>query len=330
MELYQLRTFIAVADEGNLTKAAERIHASQPAVSAHIKALEGELGVSLFVRTPRGMLLTDAGRGLKGKAEAVVAAAEDMLTQARVFSRDLTGTLSIGLNTDPEYLRVADLTGHMAEAHPRLRLKLVQGSSGAILKDVRDRRLDAGFSFFDNPYSEVTAVKLAEIPVRVVAPAAWAGRVAGKTLDQLAAMPWIKPDMGCPFMVAFGQLFTSASVELTDYVEVDSEDVIRRLVTTGRGISILKHADAEALVREGSAVICDTGRSLSLNVNFVYARSRADDPLISALAEVASAVWRDARCGCQPMQSGQDGARDRATTRTDAPDLVGGRPATAG
>lgn len=300
MELYQLRTFIAVADEGNLTKAAERIHASQPAVSAHIKALEGELGVILFVRTPRGMQLTEAGRGLKGKADVIVLAAEDMLNQARIFSRDLTGTLSIGLNTDPEFLRVADFTGRMAEAHPRLRLKLVQGPSGVILKDVRDRRLDAGFSFFDNPYPEVTAIKLAEIPVRVVAPAAWAGRVAGKSLDQLASMPWVKPDMGCPFMVAFGQLFSSANVELTDYVEVDSEDVIRRLVATGRGISILKQADADAMAQEGSAIICDAGPHLSLNVNFVYAKCRAEDPLVRALAEVVTGVWRDASpCGCQ-------------------------------
>lgn len=311
MELYQLRTFIAVADEGNLTKAAERIHASQPAVSAHIKALEGELDVVLFVRTPRGMLLTDAGRELKSRAEAVVRAADDLLNQARGFSRDLTGTLSIGLNTDPEYLRVADLTGRMAEAHPRLRLKLVQSTSGTILKDVRDRRLDAGFSFFDNCYAEVDSVKLAEIPVRVVAPAAWSDRIRGKTLDQLAALPWIKPDMGCPFMVVFGQLFSSASVELTDYVEVDSEDVIRRLVVTGRGISILKQADAEALVRDGSAVICDAGPHLSLNVNFVFGRSRGEDPLVRALAEVVAEVWRGAaRCGCGVEKT--SGGRDAA------------------
>jgi DNA-binding transcriptional LysR family regulator len=292
MELYQLRTFLAVAEEGNLTKAAERIHASQPAVSAHIKALEGELAVSLFVRTPRGMQLTETGRGLREKAEVVVRAAEDLLSRAREYSGDLTGTMCIGLNTDPEFLRVADLTGCMAEAHPRLRLKLNQSSSGAILKDVRDRRLDAGFSFFDNPYPEVAAVKLAAIPVRVVAPAAWAERIKGKTLDQLAALPWIRPDMGCPFMVAFGELFSSAQVEMPDYLEADSEEVIRRLVATGRGISVLKEADADALVRAGDAVICRTGPELSLNVHFVYAKSREADPLVRALAAVVASVWQ--------------------------------------
>ena len=61
MELYHLRTFVTVAEEGHLTRASERLFTSQPAVSAHIKALEEELGVTLFDRTPRGMQLTPAG-----------------------------------------------------------------------------------------------------------------------------------------------------------------------------------------------------------------------------------------------------------------------------
>ena len=61
MELYQLRTFAAVAEEAHLTRAAERLHLSQPAVSGHIKALEQELDVRLFERTATGMVLTESG-----------------------------------------------------------------------------------------------------------------------------------------------------------------------------------------------------------------------------------------------------------------------------
>ena len=66
MELYQLRTFAAVAEESHLTRAAERLHLSQPAVSGHIKALEGELGVRLFDRAPTGMELTSGRRRVAG------------------------------------------------------------------------------------------------------------------------------------------------------------------------------------------------------------------------------------------------------------------------
>jgi len=291
MELYQLKTFIAVAEEGNLTKAAERIFASQPAVSAHIKALEEELGVPLFLRTPRGMQLTEAGKGLKLKADTILLAAEDMVSQAKTYREELTGDLRIGLNTDSDFLRITDLFDAMSETHPKLRLRLLQSSSGLILKDVRDRKLDAGFSFFDNPYAEVTAIKLREIPVRVVAPAAWAAKVEGMSIDQLATMPWVKPDMECPFMQIIEGVFEDSGIMMTDYIEADSEDVIRQLVAAGKGLSLLKEDDAKAMLAEGTVVICDAGPVLSLSISFAYAKSRENDPLIRALADAITQVW---------------------------------------
>lgn len=291
MELYQLKTFIAVAEEGNLTKAAERIYASQPAVSAHIKALEEELGLPLFVRTPRGMQLTEIGTGLKLKADSIILAADDMLNQAKTYREELTGSITIDLNTDSDFLRIPDLITTMSENHPKLRLKLLHSSSLTILKDVRDRRTDVGFSFFDNPYSEVTAIKLMEIPVQVVAPSAWAAQVQGKSLDQLAGMPWVKPNEDCPFMKIIEGVFEDSGIMITDYIEADAEDVIRGLVAAGKGISLLKQGDADAMVAQGTAVICDVGPVLSLSISFLYAKNRQNDPLIKALIEAVTAVW---------------------------------------
>ncbi len=291
MELYQLKTFIAVAEEGNLTKAAERIYASQPAVSAHIKALEEELGVPLFIRTPRGMQLTEAGKGLRLKADAILLAADDLINQAKIFREELTGELRIAINSDPEFLRIADIIQTMSDDHPKLKLRLLQSSSRAILKDVRDRRLDAGFSFFENPYPEVDAIKLAEFPVRVIAPAAWSAKVDGKSLDQLAAMPWIKPDKDCPFMKVIEGIFEDSGIMTTDYIEADSEEVIRQLVSAGKGLSIVRQDDADTMVREGRAVICDTGPTLSLSINFVSPKNRTNDPLVKALAEIVTNIW---------------------------------------
>ncbi|MFZ5570735.1 MAG: LysR family transcriptional regulator [Thermodesulfobacteriota bacterium] len=72
MELYQLKTFVTVAGEGHLARAANRLHASQPSVSAHIKSLEDELGVALFTRGPKGMALTREGSILCKQAEEVL------------------------------------------------------------------------------------------------------------------------------------------------------------------------------------------------------------------------------------------------------------------
>ena len=73
-----MRTFVTVAEEGHLTRAAGRLFTSQPAISAHIKALEEELGVPLFVRTPKGMQLTKEGELLKAQAEKALDTIKEM------------------------------------------------------------------------------------------------------------------------------------------------------------------------------------------------------------------------------------------------------------
>lgn len=291
MELYQLKTFVAVAEEGNLTKAAERIYASQPAVSGHIKALEEELGLPLFVRTPRGMRLTEAGKGLKLKADTILLAADDMANQAKTYQKEMTGTLCIALNTDPEFLRVAEFTDAFARTQPKVRLRFLQSSSAAILKDVRDRKIDGGFSFYENRYAEVTGMALEETLFHVVAPVAWAARVKGRSMDQLADMPWVKPDTECPVMKIVEDVFRESGIVLNEYIEADTEDVIRRLVSAGKGLSLLKQGDARALVDEGTGIICDVGPKLSLVTNFAYPKIRENDPLIRAMAHAVAQVW---------------------------------------
>src|SRR5262245_27783713 len=108
MELYQLRSFAAVAELGHLTRAAEKLHISQPALSAQIKALEDELGVALFERTPSGMLLTPAGQTLLPEAAKVVSAAVALRTQAKAISGEIGGRARVGTLADPDFLRLGD------------------------------------------------------------------------------------------------------------------------------------------------------------------------------------------------------------------------------
>ena len=96
MELYQLRSFVAVAEAGHLTRAAEKLHVSQPAVSAQIKALEDELDLALFERTPSGMVLTAAGERLLADAEKVLAAAQAMRTEAKALKGEVAGKVREG------------------------------------------------------------------------------------------------------------------------------------------------------------------------------------------------------------------------------------------
>ena len=108
MELYQLRSFAAVAEAGHLTRASEKLHISQPALSAQIKALEDELGVALFERTPSGMTLTTAGQRLLPEATKVVTAAGALSSHAKAFAGETTGRARVGTLADPQFLRLGD------------------------------------------------------------------------------------------------------------------------------------------------------------------------------------------------------------------------------
>ena len=171
MELYQLRTFAAVAEEGHLTRAAERLHLSQPAVSGHIKALEQELDVRLFERTATGMVLTEPGRQLLTHANKVLTAAEGVKRAAQQLHTEVSGLLHVGTVADPADNRLGAVLSAAVKRHPLLRLELHQTMSGTARESVREGRLDAAFFFGDVPTPPLMALPLRQLIYRVAAPA---------------------------------------------------------------------------------------------------------------------------------------------------------------
>src|ERR1700730_1893012 len=106
MELYQLRTFLIVAEEGSITRAAKRLFTTPPSISAHIKMLEDEWSVILFRRTAKGMEITEKGEILRTKAEATLLAAQDLSNHATELLECLMGSLRIGLTASATFLRI--------------------------------------------------------------------------------------------------------------------------------------------------------------------------------------------------------------------------------
>src|SRR5258708_1063558 len=191
MELYQLRSFAAVAESGHLTRAPARVHISQPALSAPLKGLEDELGVGLFERLSSGMELTPAGRTLLPEARKLVAAAQVLRSHASALKGEVAGRVRVGTVSDPGFIRVANLLAGAVETFPMLQIELHNEVSGTAFEKVRGGDLDASFYYGNLTHPAITAMALREFAYRVVAPAAWRERVENASWVGVLAMRWI-------------------------------------------------------------------------------------------------------------------------------------------
>jgi DNA-binding transcriptional LysR family regulator len=290
MEFHQLRSFAAVAELGNLTRAAEKLHLSQPAVSAHIKGLEEALEVELFERVSSGMVLTAAGRCLLAEAEKVMAAVQELRSQARALKGQIAGRIRMGTLTDPEYIQLPTLLGRAVERYPLLEIELHHEVSGEAFEKVRDGLLDASFYYGDRVHPAVASIPLREIAFRVVAPAAWRERIEGADWEAIAAEPWIMtPPISSHYALATG-FFRAHGVAPAKLVEADNETVIRSLVAGGLGLALAREDHALAAREAGEVCLWDEVR-LATTLQFLYPRERAGEPAIRALIELVAHMW---------------------------------------
>ena len=114
----QLRNFVTVAEDGQMTRAARKLHLAQPALSHSISQLETELGIVLLERHARGVRLTDAGHAFLPKARAVIAAADEALQTARSLARAGNGRMDVGYVGPPPLANAPELFGAFADTHP--------------------------------------------------------------------------------------------------------------------------------------------------------------------------------------------------------------------
>lgn len=302
MELYQLTTFVKIADEGSLTRAAQLLFTSQPAISAQVKALEEELGVTLFERSSRGMQLTAKGRLLYDQAVETLDAAARLKGQAQELQQEMVGELRIGVHTDFEFMRIGELHRRLRSRHPRVDPHFTHSMSAQILPDIRRGTLDGGFFFGNCQLADLSVYHLAEVPMRIIGPTDWADRIHAAPLDELAGLPWVYTSDTCPFFELTRGLFADLDAEPERVAYVDSEDAVRELIRAGAGISLLRDDDARAMQARGEGV-CWPGQTPAIALGFAVQRQRAGEPLVSALQSVITGIWLDERVGSDSAEA---------------------------
>lgn len=158
MELRQLKTFIAVADGLSFTRASRQLNMAQSSVSAQIKALETELGVKVFDRIGRRVLMTDAGRKLYRYARRMTEMTREIRSQ---FSDDhyIRGSLRVRVPETVAGVYMPGIIRQFAAAHPKVNLEMINCSDEQLREELNSGRIDLAFLLSD-------AVHLKEVNVR--------------------------------------------------------------------------------------------------------------------------------------------------------------------
>jgi len=292
MDLNHLRSFVTVAQFGHLTRAAETLHLSQPALSGHIKALEEQFGVTLFERTSSGMTLTPSGRRLLAEAEQIIGAVRHLEHSAQVLRGEPTGTLRLGTVLEPAVLRVGDLLVRVRDRYPQIELELNQVMSSDALARVRSGALDASFYFGARPDADLYSVPLRDLVYQVALPVAWADELSAAEWETVAQRPWIVAPEPSSHRALVMELFRDRAGEPARIIEADNESVIFNLVESGVGVSLVRDEAAAQSIDEGRSAIWP-GSQVTTRLWLVQLESRTSDPLLAALTDVLHDVWVD-------------------------------------
>lgn len=290
MELYQLRSFVAIVEAGQLTRAAEKLHLSQPALSAQLRALEEELELPLFERRPSGMVLTPAGKKLLKAANKVLTAASALLNEARIVKGKVSGKASIGTLSDPAFIRLGEFMNEAVARYPLLQLELHQEVTGVAMERVSAGELDASFYYGDISNQEIAGLPLRDMVYRVTGPADWRERLDGAGWDEIAAMPWIIPPPISSHHKLVRAMFSEHGVDAGNVVEADHEAVVSSLVVSGLGVALMREDMALEKQAEGEVCIWNDVR-INTTLWFIYQRERRNDPVIRALLSVQEKLW---------------------------------------
>ena len=166
-DLRQLRYFLAVAEELNFTRAAERLHMAQPPLSAAIRQMEDQLGVELFERTSREVKLTAAGRLLAERGVELLAETERVFAAVREVERAPVGRLALGLAPPARFGLGPELLAACASQAPGVMLYPREETTGVLLRELRAGRLDLAVGFCAPPDDALERERLRDEPAVV-------------------------------------------------------------------------------------------------------------------------------------------------------------------
>lgn len=241
MELWQLRTFTVIAETLNFTKASEKLHLTQSAVSHQIKALEEELGVSLFIRGKSGVILTDAGKLALEYAVRILDEAEEMREKIAGREKSLAGRVRVAAATQALVYLFAPLFEEFMDEHESIELLFrTTVSTEQTVEDILNGVVDVGFASVAvySPTLHVTELFEDEL-VLVVGKKHRLAKFKEVSAAELEKERWILFERGASIRRATDNFFKEVKVEPETALESNDTYFIKLMIEHGLGVSLM-------------------------------------------------------------------------------------------
>jgi LysR family nitrogen assimilation transcriptional regulator len=251
MELAHIRSFLEVARLGSVTRAAQKLLLTQPAVTQHIQSLEREFRATLLDRTGRGVRMTAAGRALHRRFQESIACLDDARAAVHAADAGVTGHLTLGSAITLGSSGVAVCIARLRQQYPGISLTVRTARSEVVTSLVLDGQVDVGIAAVPRSTGSLRTTALYEQTFVLVAARnhPFAGREIGK--QQAAALPMVGCSEGRWIGVEsdFGCIRASATK-----VETDTLESIKGLVEAGLGCAFLPLHDVEKELSAGRLI----------------------------------------------------------------------------
>lgn len=266
MEISQLRSFLCVAHEGNVTRAADALYLSQPAVTQQIRALERELGASLFDRTGRGVQLTAAGTALRDYVRRSLALLEEGQQVIADLHAGTAGRLLLGAGVTTSIFSLPAWLREFREAYPAVDVTVRTGESMEVTDMVLEREVDLGVITSPVEFQELRTISLFDEEIALVAPPQLFNEEILISIEKFSEIPLILFPQGSGFRAYLDRVLANAGFTASIKMETDSVEAIKSFVAVGLGASFLP---ISAIEQE-----CKTGILKRLEVKGLGALSR--------------------------------------------------------
>ena len=309
MRFTHLRTLIAVLDEGSFTKAARSLGITQPAVSQHVRALELELGVSLFRRDGRRLVPTGAARAMGERGRAVMtawASAMALVEELRPGGRE---RLTIGASTTPGVYVVPAVLTSFAQSHPHVDIELEISESVEILRRLRNGSLSVAIVGESGDEEGLILSQFQrDFLIPIWSPRSRLSGLEHVTLEDLVAEPYVSFVAGDGTRIVLERWLMERGLEIEPVLVVDSSEAIKQSVAADLGFSVISEV---AVQLELEADLLQTGDvegfPISREIYVAIRRSADIGPAATALLELL-------------LGSDRAGATRDTTTLTASPD----------